>query len=235
RIVNVVERRVEVRYDEVTAEDRRGRRIKTQMQLIKRVLHAIIIVIAVAAILLAIPQVRALGAGLLASAGLISVVAALAVQTTLTNVFAGMQLAFTDAIRVGDVVVMDDYYGTIEDITMSDVVLKLWDGRRITYPSSYFTTTPFEDYARVGTDISAGIDLHVDWRVPVDEFRARRRGLVECSGLWDGRDARIQVLSIADDRAPLRAAVSARNAGDLWDLQCLVREDCIKFITEAHP
>ena len=235
RIVNVVERRVEVRYDEVTAEDRRGRRIKTQMQLIKRVLHAIIIVIAVAAILLAIPQVRALGAGLLASAGLISVVAALAVQTTLTNVFAGMQLAFTDAIRVGDVVVMDDYYGTIEDITMSYVVLKIWDGRRIIYPSSYFTTTPFENYTRVGTEISAGIDFQVDWRVSVDALRARLRALVESSDLWDGRDAKIQVLDIANDRATLRVAVSARNAGELWDLQCLVREDFIKFISEEHP
>ena len=235
RLVNVIERRVEVRYDEVTTEDRRGRRIKTQMQLIKRVLHAIIIVIAIAAILLAIPQVRALGAGLLASAGLISVVAALAVQTTLTNVFAGMQLAFTDAIRVGDVVVMDDYYGTIEDITMSYVVLKIWDGRRIIYPSSYFTTTPFENYTRVGTEISAGIDFQVDWRVPVDALRARLRALVESSDLWDGRDAKIQVLDIANDRATLRVAVSARNAGELWDLQCLVREDFIKFISEEHP
>ncbi len=235
RIVNVIERRVELRYDEVTAEDRRGRRIKTQMQLIKRVLHAIIVVIAIAAILLAIPQVRALGAGLLASAGLISVVAALAVQTTLTNVFAGMQLAFTDAIRVGDVVVMDDYYGTIEDITMSYVVLKIWDGRRIIYPSSYFTTTPFENYTRVGTEISAGIDFQVDWRVPVDALRARLRALVESSDLWDGRDAKIQVLDIANDRATLRVAVSARNAGELWDLQCLVREDFIKFVSEEHP
>ncbi|HEY4558826.1 MAG TPA: mechanosensitive ion channel domain-containing protein [Enteractinococcus sp.] len=235
RIVNVIERRVELRYDEVTAEDRRGRRIKTQMQLIKRVLNTVIIVFAVAAILLAIPQVRALGAGLLASAGLVSVVAALAVQSTLTNVFAGMQLAFTDAIRVGDVVVMDDYYGTIEDITMSYVVLKIWDGRRIIYPSSYFTTTPFENYTRVGTEISAGIDFQVDWRVPVDALRARLRALVESSDLWDGRDAKIQVLDIANDRATLRVAVSARNAGELWDLQCLVREDFIKFISEEHP
>lgn len=235
RVINVVERRVALRYDEATLADRRGRRIKTQMQLIKRVLSAVIIVIAVSAVLLSMPQVRALGAGLLASAGLISVIAALAVQTTLTNVFAGMQLAFTDAIRVGDVVVMDDYYGTIEDITMSYVVLKIWDGRRIIYPSSYFTTTPFENYTRVGTEISAGIDFDVDWRVPVEVLRSRLRALVESSELWDGRDVSIQVLSIANDRATLRAAVSARNAGDLWDLQCLVREDFIKFISEEHP
>lgn len=235
RVVNVIERRVELQYDQVTAADRRGRRIKTQMQLIKRVLSTAIIVIAVAAILLAIPQVRALGAGLLASAGLVSVVAALAVQTTLTNVFAGMQLAFTDAIRVGDVVVMDDYYGTIEDITMSYVVLKIWDGRRIIYPSSYFTTTPFENYTRTGTEISAGIDFHVDWRVPVEAVRVRLRALLDSSELWDGRDRSVQVLDIAEDRATLRVAVSARNAGDLWDLQCLVREDLIKFIAEEHP
>src|SRR5690625_3208972 len=235
RVVSVIQRRVELRYDEVTTEDRRGRRIKTQMQLIKRVLNTIIIIIAVSAILLSIPQVRALGAGLLASAGLVSVVAALAVQTTLTNVFAGMQLAFTDAIRVGDVVVMDEYYGTIEDITMSYVVLKIWDGRRIIYPSSYFTTTPFENYTRTGTEISAGIDFHVDWRVPVDAIRSRLKALLESTELWDGRDMSIQVYDIAEERATRRAAVSARNAGDLWDLQCLVREDFIKFISEEHP
>src|SRR5690625_1514096 len=235
RVINVVERRLALRYDEATLADRRGRRMKTQMQLIKRVLSAVIIDIAVAAMLLSMTQVRALGAGLLASAGLISVIAALAVQTTLTNVFAEMQLAFTDAIRVGDFVVMDDYYGTIEDITMSYVVLKIWDGRRIIYPSSYFTTTPFENYTRVGTEISSGIDFQVDWRVPVDALRARLRALVESSDLWDGRDAKIQVLDIANDRATLRVAVSARNAGELWDLQCLVREDFIKFISEEHP
>ncbi|GAA2045975.1 hypothetical protein GCM10009720_28590 [Yaniella flava] len=235
RVVNVIERRVELQYDEVTTEDRRGRRIKTQMQLIKRVLNTIIIIIALSAILLAIPQVRALGAGILASAGLVSVVAALAVQTMLTNVFAGMQLAFTDAIRVGDVVVIDEYYGTIEDITMSYVVLKIWDGRRIIYPSSYFTTTPFENYTRVGSELSVGIDFEVDWRVNVEPLRARLRALVESSDLWDGRDVSIQVLDISNDRATLRAAVSARNAGDLWDLQCLVREDTIKFITEEYP
>lgn len=118
---------------------------------------------------------------------------------------------------------------------MSYVVLKIWDGRRIIYPSSYFTTTPFENYTRTGTEISAGIDFHVDWRVPVEAVRARLRALLDSSELWDGRDRSVQVLDIAEDRATLRVAVSARNAGDLWDLQCLVREDLIKFIAEEHP
>src|SRR5699024_12695368 len=131
-----------------------------------------------------------------------------------TNVFAGMQLAFTDAIGAGDVVVMDEYYDTIEDITMSYVVLKIWDGRRIIYPSSYFTTTPFENYTRLGTHSSAVIDVQVDWRVPMDALRARLRALVESSDLWDGRDVSIQVLDIANERATLRVAVSARNAGE---------------------
>lgn len=235
RVVNVIERRVEIRYDELTTEDRRGRRIRTQMRLIKRVLNTIIIVIAVSAILLAIPQVRALGAGLLASAGLVSVVAALAVQTTLTNVFAGIQLAFTDAIRVGDVVVVDEYYGTIEDITMSYVVLKIWDGRRVIYPSSYFTTTPFENYTRTGNDMLTAVDFDMDWRAPVDKMRARLRALVESSDLWDGRDVNIQVIDVMENRARVRAAVSARNPGEVWDLGCLVREDLMKFVSEEYP
>ena len=161
------------RYQETGVEHRRERRIRTQTILIRRILNAVIVVVAVAVVLLGVPEVRSLGAGLLASAGVISVIAGLAVQSTLTNVFAGFQLAFTDAIRVGDVVDTEGVFGTVEEITLSNVVLKLWDGRRMVYPSSHFTTQPFENWTRVGAEVSGVVELDVDWRVPMDALRAR--------------------------------------------------------------
>ncbi len=235
RAVDVVEGQVLDRYREVGVNDRRERKVRTQTVLIRRILHAVIVVVAVAVILLTIPAVRSLGAGLLASAGLISVIAALAVQSTLTNVFAGVQLAFTDSIRVGDVVTMDTTFGTVEDITLSNVVLKLWDGRRMVYPSSQFTTQPFENWTRVGSAVSGTVEMDVDWRVPMEDLRERLKELLASTDLWDGRDASMQVTDAIGGMVRIRAVVSARTSGDLWDLRCLVREDLVNFIRYDHP
>jgi small-conductance mechanosensitive channel len=235
RIVQVVEERVLRKYKSAGEDDRRDRKIQTQTVLIRRILEALIIVIAVAVILLTIPQVRAVGAGLLASAGLLSVVAGLAVQSTLTNVFAGIQLAFTDAIRVGDVVTVDDVNGIIEDITLSYVVIKIWDGRRMIFPSSHFTTTPFENWTRVGSELSGTVEMEVDWRVPMEEARDRLRALLESTELWDGKEGSLQVTDALGGMVKIRAVVSARNSGDLWDLRCLVREDLVTFLRSEHP
>ena len=235
RIVGAVEGAVLARYRHPGVNDRRERKIRTQTILIRRVLNAVIVVVALAAVLLAIPEVRSLGAGLLASAGLISVIAGLAVQSTLTNVFAGFQLAFTDAIRVGDVVDMEGVFGTVEEITLSNVVLKLWDGRRMVYPSSHFTTQPFENWTRVGAEVSGVVELDVDWRVPMDALRARLTQLLESTDLWDGREHALQVTDATGGVVRIRAVVSARNSGDLWDLRCLVREDLVAFLRHEHP
>lgn len=235
RAVGVVEEQVLDRYREAGVNDRRERKVRTQTVLIRRILQAVIVVVAVAVILLTIPAVRSLGAGLLASAGLISVIAALAVQSTLTNVFAGVQLAFTDSIRVGDVVTMGTTFGTVEDITLSNVVLKLWDGRRMVYPSSQFTTQPFENWTRVGSAVSGVVEMDVDWRVPMDELRDRLKELLASTDLWDGRDASMQVTDAIGGMVRIRAVVSARTSGDLWDLRCLVREDLVNFIRHDHP
>ncbi|NUL45892.1 mechanosensitive ion channel family protein [Cellulosimicrobium funkei] len=235
RVVRIVEEGLLGKYASEGVDDRRDRKIRTQTVLLRRVIQAAIILIAVSIILLTIPQVRAVGAGLLASAGVISVVAGLAVQSTLTNVFAGVQLAFTDAIRVGDVVTADGVYGTIEDITLSYVVVKIWDGRRVIFPSSHFTTTPFENWTRTGSALSGTVEINVDWRVPVDATRERLKALLESTDLWDGKDSTIQVSEALGGTVKLWVAVSARNAGDLWDLRCLVREDLVSFLRSEHP
>src|SRR5699024_7835223 len=173
RVVKIVEAVILSRYtgnEDEAVDDRQARRVKTQVTLIGRVLAAIIITLAVAAVLLLNESVRGLGAGVLASAGVVSVVAGLAMQSTLSNVFAGIQLAFTDAIRVGDVIIIEGNYGHVEEITLSNVVVKSWDLRRFVYPSAYFVATPFENWTRVGSEILGTVELDVDWRVPLDDL-----------------------------------------------------------------
>lgn len=235
RIVRLVEQNTLAKYQSASLDDRRDRKIQTQTVLIRRVLHVLIVVVAVAVILLAIPAVRAVGAGLLASAGLLSVIAGLAVQSTLTNVFAGIQLAFTDAIRVGDVVDVEGTFGNIEDITLSSVVVKIWDGRRMIYPSSHFTTTPFENWTRIGAEIIGTVEMELDWRVPLDALRERLKDLLASTQLWDGRESSIQVTDALGGIVKIRAVVSARNSGELWDLRCLVREDFVNYLRAEHP
>lgn len=236
RLVRVVEAFILAKYaGDGDLEDRRGRRLQTQVSLIRRILAAVIITVAVAAVLLSFEEVRALGVGMLASAGVVSVVAGLAMQSTLTNVFAGLQLAFTDSIRAGDVVVVEGNFGSVEDITLSAVVLKSWDGRRFVYPSSYFVGTPFENWTRVGTEMMGTVDLEVDWRVPMDALRARLKRLLETTDLWDGQEYSMQVTDAQGGMVQCRAVVSARNSGELWDLRCLVREDFVNFLRLEHP
>ncbi|WP_139084375.1 mechanosensitive ion channel family protein [Nesterenkonia sp. F] len=236
RIVRVVEAVVLAHYGgDGNLDDRRGRRVQTQVSLIRRVLMAVIITVAVASMLLLIPQVRALGAGLLASAGVLSVVAGIAMQSTLSNVVAGVQLAFTDTIRVGDVIVVEDNFATVEDITLSVVVLKVWDDRRIIYPSSYFVATPFENWTRVGTQLMGTVELDVDWRVPMDALRGRLRRLLESTELWDGRDYGLQVTDASAGMVKVWVVLSARNSAELWDLRCLVREDLVNYLRAEHP
>ncbi|MCG2623298.1 mechanosensitive ion channel family protein [Arthrobacter sp. I2-34] len=231
----VIETAILTKYRTDTKDNRRLRRLKTQVILGRRVAVSLLVVIAAACVLLTIPQVRALGAGILASAGVLSVVAGLAAQSSLTNVFAGMQLAFTDAIRVDDVVVVEKQWGTVEEITMTYVVVHIWDDRRLILPSTYFTTTPFENWTRQTAALLGTVELDVDWRVPVDELRAQLKTVVEDTGLWDGRTAVLQVTDAVNSLIRLRILVSAEDSGTLFDLRCLVREAMVSFVQREHP
>ncbi len=231
----IIEAVLLAKFDVETKDDRRVRRLKTQLILGRRVAVALVITISVACVLLTIEEVRALGAGLLASAGLISIVAGLAVQSTLINVFAGLQLAFTDAIRADDVVVVESQWGTIEEITMTYVVVRLWDDRRMILPSTYFTSTPFENWTRKDSAILGTVELDVDWNTPVPELRAELKRILANTELWDGRTGVLQVTDAVQGLIRLRIMVSATDSGTLFDLRCLVRESMVAFLQEHHP
>ncbi|WP_026550437.1 mechanosensitive ion channel domain-containing protein [Arthrobacter sp. Br18] len=223
------------KYGSETKDRRRMSRLKTQIMLARRVGVAVIITLAAATVLLTIDEVRAVGAGIIASAGLLSVVAGLAVQSSLSNVFAGVQLAFTDAIRVDDVVVVEDKMGTIEEITMTYVVVQVWDERRLILPSTYFTTTPFENWTRRRSELLGTVEMDLDWRAPIDAMRGHLRAVLEGTDLWDGRTATLQVTEAVNGLMRARVLISAADSGAIWDLQCLVREAMVVFLQDGYP
>ena len=234
--VEVAERRAIALYgggdDEITDADRQWRRIRTQVTVLKRLATAIVVVMGVAAILMTFPKFSDIGTTLFASAGVLSVVAGLAAQTSLGAVFAGMQIAFSGAIRVGDVVELEEgrWWGRIEEITLTYVVVRLWDERRLVLPCTYFTTTPFENWTRNATQIMGTVEFDVDFSVPFDDMRAELDRLLAASEQWDGRSGVLQVTDAVGGVVRVRIVVSAPNAGALFDLRCAVREGMVDWV-----
>ncbi|MET9066693.1 mechanosensitive ion channel family protein [Streptosporangium sandarakinum] len=216
--------------------NRRARRIRTQITLVRRVASAVIIVVALGAMLFTFPQVRALGAGLLASAGIAGVIVGVAAQSTLGNMLAGLQLAFSDALRLDDVVVVEDEWGRIEELSLTYVVLHLWDERRLVLPVSYFTTNPFENWTRHSSRVIGAVMLRVDWSVPVDELRTELYRALREHPLWDQKDWVLQVVdTLPNGLVELRALMSAADSPSAWDLKCDIREHMVRFIQEKYP
>ena len=231
-LVLVLEDAALARWRTDVPDNLRRRRFKTQVVILRRVTVATIVVLTLGVVLMTFPGIRALGASVLASAGILSVVAALAAQSTLGNVFAGLQLAFNDAVRVDDVVVVEGEWGRVEELTLTYVAVQIWDDRRLLLPTSYFTTKPFQNWTRTGSAVLGTAELDVDWSTEIEPLRAELRATCEGSELWDGRVCVLQVTDAVGGMIRLRALVSAPDAGSLWDLRCLVRERLVTFVWE---
>jgi small-conductance mechanosensitive channel len=216
-------------------DNRQARRIRTQIVMLRRVTVAVVALLALGVMLMTFPSVRGIGATVLASAGVIGAVAALAAQSVLGNVVAGVQLAFSGAVRLDDVVVVEGEWGRIEELTLSYVVVHIWDDRRLILPTSYFTTKPFQNWTRTQSAVLGTAEFDVDWEVPVQAVREEMRRFVEGTAQWDGRVCVLQVTDATGGMVRLRALVSARDAGDLWDLRCLVREHLVAWIRDQRP
>jgi len=227
--------RASARYPMDVADNRVARRVNTQIAILRRVGTVTIAIIGIGAILLTFPGVQALGASLLASAGLASVVAGLAAQSTLANVFAGIQLAFSDAIRVDDVVIAEGEWGRIEEITLTYVVVHIWDERRLVLPSTYFTTTPFQNWTRQGSELLGAVELDLDWWVSPSRMREELRRLLEEEPLWDRRASVLQVTDAVGGMVRVRILVTAANAPELFDLRCNVREAMVEWMQRDSP
>ena len=213
----------------------RARQIHTQAQIIKKVITSLVTILALGAILMSFEQVRELGAGLLASAGVAGLVIGLAAQRTLGNLLAGIQIAITQPIRLDDVVIVENEWGWIEEITLTYVVVRIWDLRRLVVPISYFIEKPFQNWTRTTADILGTIFIYTDYTVPVDAIREELHRIVEKSDKWDGKVESVQVTDTTPQAMEVRALISAANSSYAWDLRCEVREKLISFLQKNYP
>ncbi len=216
-------------------DNRRRRRARTQVTILRRLTAVTITLLSIATMLTTFTPLRTLGASLFASAGVAGVLVGLAAQTTLTNVLAGLQLAWTDLLRFDDVVLVEQQWGRVEEMTLTYVALRLWDERRLVLPTTYFTRTPFENWSRRETRVIGSVILHVDYNAPLAELRAEARRLVMASPLWDRRDWVLQVVDTTPSTMVVRVLASAADAPSSWDLRCELREGLLVFLNTRYP
>jgi small-conductance mechanosensitive channel len=234
-VVRVAEAALIRHYDVEVPDNLRARRARTQIEVLGRVVIVAIVVLVPAVTLLTFPQGRALGASLLASAGIAGVIAGVAARSTVGNFIAGLQIAFTEPIRLDDAVVVEGEWGNIEEITLTYVVVRIWDRRRLVLPCSYFVERPIQNWTRYSADIVGTVLLYVDYSTPVGEVRAEFERVLEASPLWNGQTAVLQVTDATEKTMVLRGLVSADSAQNAWDLRCEVRERLLAWLQYQYP
>jgi small-conductance mechanosensitive channel len=205
------------------------------VHVIGRVVYVVIGVFAVACILMLFQEVRHVGTTLLASAGIVGIIAGVAGQKSLANLFAGFQIALAQPIREDDVVVVEGAWGRIEEITLSYVVVHVWDDTRLVLPLSYFIEKPFQNWTRTSSALLGSVFVWVDYSFPVEEGRKALKQIIEASPLWDRRFWNLQVSDATEKTMQLRVLATSSDSSKSWDLRCEIREKFIAFIQQRHP
>jgi small-conductance mechanosensitive channel len=219
----------------VEADNLQARKHITQVRILQRAANTLVVLLTLGAALMTIDPVRQYGISLFASAGAAGLVVGLAARPVLSNLIAGVQIAITQPIRLDDQVIVESEFGTIEEITATYVVIRLWDLRRMIVPLGYFIEKPFENWTRDSTTLIGSVIIHADYTVSVEQVRAKLGEIVKDSPLWDGKVAGLQVTGADAHTVELRALASARTASAAWDLRCLVREKLIEYLAREHP
>jgi small-conductance mechanosensitive channel len=215
--------------------DLKERKIRTQLVFIRKVINVLIIILTVCAILLSFESLRKIGAGLLTSVGIGGIIIGFAAQRSLGNLFAGLQIAFTQPIRIDDFIVVEGESGLVEEITLTYVVLNIWDQRRLILPINYFIERPFQNHTRKSSELLGTVHLYLDYTAPVDEIRKEFTRLIESSPLWDKRAAAIHVTNNTENTMEVRALISAQDGGQAFELRCFIREHLLNFINKNYP
>lgn len=223
------------RYDISIRDNLKARAVQTQVRIIRRVVVVILLLVGVSTGLMTFEKVRQLGTGILTSAGVAGIILGLAAQRTISTLMAGLQIAVTQPFRIEDVLVVENEWGKVEEITLTYVVLRIWDQRRLVLPITYFLDKPFQNWTRVSAEILGSVFLYMDYTVPVEAMREELHRIVSESDLWDGRVCVLQVTNATERTVELRALVSAVDSSKAWDLRCLVREKLIAFVQRHCP
>src|ERR1700761_3863003 len=234
-VIKVFEDYVYHTYDIQKADNLKERKIRTQLQFIRRLAIILILILTACVILLSFNNLRKIGAGLLTGVGVGGIIIGFAAQKSLSNLLAGFQIAFTQPLRIDDVLVVEGEWGRVEEITLSYVVLNIWDQRRLILPINYFVEKPFQNWTRNSADIMGTVFIYVDYTLPLDALRQELSRLLENNPLWDKRVKVLQVTNASERTIEVRALMSASSSGNAFDLRCNIREGLLKFIQKNYP
>ena len=217
------------------ADNLQARRIQTQTRVLARIAIGAVLLAGLAFILMTFPRARQLGASLLASAGVAGLIVGLAARSVFGNLLAGLQIALAQPLRIDDVLIVEGEWGRVEEITATNVVLKIWDERRLVVPLQWFIEHPFQNWTRRGASLLGTVFLWVDYSLPMEPVRAEARRLCEASTNWDGRVCNVQVTDSSERAMQLRILVSSADSGRAFDLRCELRERLVDFIQRQFP
>ncbi|GET22415.1 mechanosensitive ion channel family protein [Prolixibacter denitrificans] len=223
------------RYNLDTKDNLKARKMHTQLRVFERILIAMVLVIAIGIALMSFDKIHKLGVSLLASAGIAGIIIGFAAQKSIGLILAGFQIAITQPIRLEDVVIVENEWGWIEEITLTYVVVRIWDKRRLILPITYFIEKPFQNWTRTTAEILGTVFIYVDYRFPVDKMREALTEILEDTDLWDGQVNVLQVTGANERTLELRALVSAVDSPTAWDLRVLVREKLVEFVQKNYP
>ena len=217
------------------ADNLQARKVYTQVHVISKVLYAVIGLFTVASVLMLFQEVRQFGTSILASAGVVGIILGFAAQKTISNLFAGFQLAMTQPIRLDDVVIVEGEWGRVEEITLTYVIIHIWDDRRLVVPLGYFIEKPFQNWTRASADLLGSVFVWVDYTLPLDEIRAALKAIIEPNPLWDKRFWNLQVTDATEKTMQIRVLATSADSSKSWDLRCDIREKLIAYIQKHYP
>lgn len=223
------------RYDIMVKDNLKARAVHTQVNILVKISLVMLVSIAIALALITFDHIRQIGVSILASAGIIGVIIGIAAQRSIAHFLAGIQIALSQPIRLDDVLIVEGEWGIVEEITLTYVVMKIWDRRRLVVPIIYFLEKPFQNWTHASSHLIGTIMLHTDYTLPVDELRTALERILAEAPFWNGEAWALHVTDAKEQSLELRALVSADNAGDLWELRCYVREKLVQFIQVHYP
>ncbi|WP_187498342.1 mechanosensitive ion channel domain-containing protein [Erwinia aphidicola] len=235
RLTNVAQDMLFIRYDINLSNNLRARKIRTQIMYVKKVAIVLLVSFCLTLILLSFPSVRKFGTTILAGAGVAGIIIGFALQKSLVNLFAGIQIAFTQPIKIDDAVVVENEWGWIEEINLTYVVVRIWDLRRLVLPITYFTENPFQNWTRNNAQILGSVFLYLDYSMPLEPLRKHFEQILSETKLWDKQTQVLQVTDTNEKTMTIRLLMTAQNSPTAFDLRCYVRERMIEFVQQNYP
>ncbi|MEY8020269.1 mechanosensitive ion channel family protein [Muriicola sp. SD30] len=235
RIIKLIKQLVIRNYDVHSPNNLKARKVYTQFTILERILIFLIIIMATGVALMSFEEIREIGISIFASAGVAGIIIGFSAQKMIGAILAGIQIAIAQPIKIDDVVVVEGEWGRIEQITLTYVVVAIWDKRRLVLPTTYFIEKPFQNWTKTTADILGTVFLYTDYKVPFEKLREELKRILESTDLWDGKVQNIQVTNATGSHVEVRALMSAKDSPTAWDLRVLVREKLITYLQENYP